>query len=667
MKYTYPDREDALTCELITTEFDGVYWEASEKRVLEYAVKAAEKTAATIKEICPDSRISMLDLGCGMGRLFPTFAQVADEITGVEPDPERWSGACNSAEEVSAETGTPITVLHGDVSLLAENASYPIILSSHVMQHIRKDMSRHLVASMVKHLSPGGLLILTTTHTAGSSDLYFSEFWENGNRQCTPVNGNQFDNLYGKDGILPVRIFAEQTITDMAASEGLELIAIMPYHYKDHHSPEEDAAASEAGDSVDARDVLFLFRKPEKETIDGNISYNFSFSIFNEETGLRTDDEDELRNAIRSAYPDAIFSDDSNALSEPLFRDLDIGQQFLHGGGLPFHCFRALLKNFVLEFSGFETVQSTVFMTVFPESDTVQICICLSVRNADVDDFIYIRQSQSNGAKLRNADGSLYSVREIFDQISSCLHRNVTDIEQSYLLEIKRYGSLNSVDSIMERKTELYGMMTGDEGWRHVPEELAAGRLENNWGSRNFIRFIGFGSNSIFINLSRHAETGDYINNRRVFDHTYYGDINPYFLIDSEIAGINHGIQFSMEMVLVIKTTCSRILRRQANYYSGGIGASLHSDIRKIKTYRGELITTLNKVENLEISEIGELEHVMLQSYHIEPIIEKIKYLLELLESELDLLYQTSTNRLINYLTIAGLILAGIQVLQGIL
>ena len=72
-------------------------------------------------------------------------------------------------------------------------------------------------------------------------------------------------------------------------------------------------------------------------------------------------------------------------------------------------------------------------------------------------------------------------------------------------------------------------------------------------------------------------------------------------------------------------------------------------------------------MENLEISEIGEMERVLLTSQQIDPIIEKVKYLLELLESELDLLYQTSTNRLINLLTVAGLILAAIQVLQGIL
>lgn len=141
--------------------------------------------------------------------------------------------------------------------------------------------------------------------------------------------------------------------------------------------------------------------------------------------------------------------------------------------------------------------------------------------------------------------------------------------------------------------------------------------------------------------------------------------MNPYFLIDSNTAGVNHGILFSLEMVLVIKTICSRVINRQAQFYANN-SSLLSRDIQRIKAYRGELIVILNKVENLQISEVRELERVLLRSYDIEPVIEKIKYLLEILESELELLYQTSTNRLINLLTIAGLVLAAIQVLQGL-
>jgi hypothetical protein len=401
--------------------------------------------------------------------------------------------------------------------------------------------------------------------------------------------------------------------------------------------------------------------------IDGNICYHFSFSIFDEAVGLRTDDEQELRDAIRAAYSEAVFDDDKEAEQEPLFRDLAIGQGFLHGGGLPFGCFRVLLKDYRLQFRDYEIQDSAVFMTVFPESDTVQVCVTLSVKNAQIDDYVYFRHVQGNGAKLKNKDGRLISVKEIFQQVSGCLQRKVTDVEEIYLVEIKRWKDMETVDEIIRQDTrQVYGIMTGDEGWRNVPREMALARLENAWGSRDFIRFISFGTNSVFFNLYDSKGAADYRENRRRFDEAYYGDMNPYFLLNSHIAGVNHGILFSIELVMVMKTICDRILRRQAGHHMGGHGSKLGQEIRKIKAYRGELITALNKVESLEISEIGELERVMLTSQQIEPIIDKIKYLLELLESELDLLYQTSTNRLINFLTVAGLILAALQVLQGL-
>ncbi|MBQ1229233.1 MAG: hypothetical protein IIX87_05085, partial [Firmicutes bacterium] len=332
-----------------------------------------------------------------------------------------------------------------------------------------------------------------------------------------------------------------------------------------------------------------------------------------------------------------------------------IGQGFLHGGGLPFDCFRVKLNNYDYSFKRYNTGEPAVFMTVFPKYDAVQVCICMSVKDAEADDYVYLRHCQGNGAKLTQSDGTELSVKDIFDQVSGCLDRKITDIEETYLLEIKRFGDYEDAESLIAGESEkLYGMMTGDEGWRNVPHAMAAQRMENAWGSRDFMRLVAFGSNSLFINLSGSQLSGEYKENRRSFDARFYGDMNPYFLMDSSVAGVNHGIIFSMELVMVMKTICNRILRRQASYYIGGHGVWLRTEIRKLKGYRGELITTLNKVENLSISEIGEMERVLLISQQIDPIIEKIKYLLELLESELDLLYSTSTNRLVNFLTAAG-------------
>ena len=677
MTYTYPDHQDRLTCQLIETEYDGAYWGKSEDAVLKQACQMISALRQQNKGSWAgeaDEKIRMLDLGCGLGRLFSVFSGAyADEITAAEPDQDRYAEAVKEAERVSKMTAGSVAVLHGDCSVLPEESRFQIVLSSHVMQHIPQDMAEDLMSEMARRLVPGGLLILTTTCTDGAEDLFFRERWLDGARHEEAIDGKTFDETFGLPDVLPVRIFAVDTLKKMAQRRGLTCRKVLAYHYKDHHDPVEDLKANENRDLQGARDAMYLFvKETEKDPviIDGNICYHFSFSIFDEKTGLRTDDEPELRAAIGRAYPDAVFQDDEEALAEPLFRDLKTGQEFLHGGGLPFSCFRVLLKGYQLQFRDYQVADSAVFMTVFSESDTVQICVCLSVKNAGIDDYVYFRHVQGNGAKLLNSDGRMISVKEIFQEVSGCLGRLITDVEETYLVEVKRWGgyeNVSDVTEITERETKpIYGIMTGDEGWRHVPEELARTRMENSWGSRAFIRFISFGANSVFFNLYQNEHAADYRENRRKFDGAYYGDMNPYFLMDNPIAGVNHGILFSMELVMVIKTICNRILRRQAGYYIGGQGTQLRSEIRKLKAYRGELITTLNKVENLQISEIGELEKVMLISQQIEPIIEKIKYLLELLESELDLLYQTSTNRLINFLTVAGLVLAAIQVLQGI-
>lgn len=680
MSYTYPDKDDRLTCQLIEKEFDGTYWAESEARVLSQAMEELRLMKEKRKAAGDTSPFSVLDLGCGVGRLFEKAAEVADEITGVEPDTARFAAAENAGRKVWQSASIPVIVINGDASALPRGKKYSAAVSSHVLQHITCHMAEKMMSELASRLEPEGLLIVTTTYTEGESDRFYCESWEGEDRKSGEIDRERFDELFGKEGVLPCRMFAEDSIVSMAEAEGLELIRISRYHYQNHHSAEEDKEANLSGECEGARDIMYIFRKKSSLLIDGNICYQFSFSIFDEETGLRTDDEKELRAAGRKAYPDAVFMDEPEAIDEPFFRDLKVVENFLHGGGLPFSCFRVLMKNYRLEFdietvsSGgmrqrhFDVRDSAVFMTVFPQSDTVQVCVCLSVKNGTPDDFVYLRQVQGNGAKLKNKDGRILSIGDIFSEVSGCLGRKVTDVAETYLLEVKQLGAYESVDEILEKEKKLvYGMMTGDEGWIHVPDKLAEERLANRWGSRDFMRLVSFGANSVFFNLYESSDAVNYRANRMGYDHDYYGDMNPYFEMNSDIAGVNHGVLFSAELVMVIKTICNRILRRQADYYTGGQSSKLRAEIRKIKAYRGELITTLNRVENLEISEIGEMEKVLLTSQQIEPIIEKIKYLLELLESELDLLYQTSTNRLINLLTIAGLVLAAIQVLQGIL
>ncbi|MBR5488701.1 MAG: class I SAM-dependent methyltransferase, partial [Firmicutes bacterium] len=168
MSYTYPDKNDMLTCQLIDTEFDGKYWGESEEEVLRQAMEEVDHLAG--KRHAKGRPFTLLDLGCGMGRLFQVYAEKADEITAAEPDEARWQAAVDAAAEVSRQTGTPIDVRHGDVRVLPEDQKYSVIVSSHVMQHITCGMAADLMIAMAKRLEPNGLLIMTTTYTDGDED-----------------------------------------------------------------------------------------------------------------------------------------------------------------------------------------------------------------------------------------------------------------------------------------------------------------------------------------------------------------------------------------------------------------------------------------------------------------------------------------------------------------
>ena len=146
---------------------------------------------------------------------------------------------------------------------------------------------------------------------------------------------------------------------------------------------------------------------------------------------------------------------------------------------------------------------------------------------------------------------------------------------------------------------------------------------------------------------------------------SYYNSINDYFSLKSNLAGLNHGILFSVETVMAIKTITNDILDKQTILKTKKVG-NFKVAIKRTQTYRRDLMLTLNKLEDYGMASLGELENLIIRSQHIEPIIDKIKYLLELLESELTLMYSERTNILVNILTIFGLMFTIIQTVIAI-
>ena len=387
-------------------------------------------------------------------------------------------------------------------------------------------------------------------------------------------------------------------------------------------------------------------------TFDGKISYILYFTLFPEQESaqrIKTLKEDMLRN-----YPMAHTEEDDNEI----FRDFKIVQEFLHGGGLPFQCWRLLLCNepVTMEKAGVHQLQ--VMFTAFPEINIGKMTFNLQFQDAGTSQMVYLHHCNGNGAKITFKDGTALSISEMYQQVLKEMNFYGKHGQLAHLIEINRFGNLDDVAVIMQQeKKRMYGIISGDEGWNHIPEELADARIQPDWSSRDFVEFITFGSNFLLLNLIDSPAAKRYRDNQVAFGGTYYGGMNPYFALNPEVAGVNHGIIYAVELVMAMKTIAHRILEFQASFQKNRTG-NFGEDIRQTKDYRRELISTLNRVENIDMTELGELEKVILNSQQISPIIEKIKYLLELLESELDLMYQTRTNAFVNLLTILGLIVA---------
>ena len=387
-------------------------------------------------------------------------------------------------------------------------------------------------------------------------------------------------------------------------------------------------------------------------TFDGKISYILYFTLFPEQESaqrIKTLKADMLRN-----YPMAHTEEDDNEI----FRDFKIVQEFLHGGGLPFQCWRLLLCNEPVTMEKAAVHQLQVMFTAFPEINIGKMTFNLQFQDAGTSQMVYLHHCNGNGAKITFKDGTALSISEMYQQVLKEMNFYGKHGQLAHLIEINRFGDLEDVAVIMQQeKKRMYGIISGDEGWNHIPEELADVRIQPDWSSRDFVEFITFGSNFLLLNLIDSPAAKRYRENQVAFGGTYYGGMNPYFALNPEVAGVNHGIIYAVELVMAMKTIAHRILEFQASFQKNRTG-NFGEDIRQTKDYRRELISTLNRVENIDMTELGELEKVILNSQQISPIIEKIKYLLELLESELDLMYQTRTNAFVNLLTILGLLVA---------
>jgi SAM-dependent methyltransferase len=97
---------------------------------------------------------SILDFGCGVGRTLVSFAQIAQETTGLDVSPSMLQEAATNCRERGLSN---VRLLLSDDSLSALARPYDLIHSCIVFQHISPERGRLLFRQLLGFIRPGGM------------------------------------------------------------------------------------------------------------------------------------------------------------------------------------------------------------------------------------------------------------------------------------------------------------------------------------------------------------------------------------------------------------------------------------------------------------------------------------------------------------------------------
>jgi 2-polyprenyl-3-methyl-5-hydroxy-6-metoxy-1,4-benzoquinol methylase len=105
---------------------------------------------------------TVLDFGCGVGRLLIPFAKVADEAVGLDVSSSMLQEAQRNCDEHGLRN---VRRLDSDDSLSTLTGTFDLIHSCIVFQHIPAERGRAIFSKLLQHLRPGGVGAIHLTYS----------------------------------------------------------------------------------------------------------------------------------------------------------------------------------------------------------------------------------------------------------------------------------------------------------------------------------------------------------------------------------------------------------------------------------------------------------------------------------------------------------------------
>ena len=230
-QYTYPDLKDEITCLFIGNHelYEG-YWVESENHILDLMKRH-------IDENIQSEKISLLDAGCGEGRLTAYFSKYFDHILAIDPDKSR----LDTAKEIIQNLGVSDKVHFDGIPLeeLGEREKFDVILCSHILQHVHTELIIKILSKLKRILKEEGLLFITTCHSTKGTDYFVKEFLTNSDFTEEVIDKDRFNSLVFVKNQLPQHLFSFKSLGKMLKKSDFDII-----DYKVFHILEKDLRTS---------------------------------------------------------------------------------------------------------------------------------------------------------------------------------------------------------------------------------------------------------------------------------------------------------------------------------------------------------------------------------------------------------------------------------------
>lgn len=230
--YRYPDTNDCCVEIAVGYEPYSGYWDQSEMIILEHVYKRL----GAINLPCQDQ--SILDAGCGDGRLLKYFAPLFGSIVAIDPDPVRLGRAAETAKIEGFACKSNFENI--SIEEYSKQHLYDFILCSHVIEHVHTLLLAKILQSLRQLLSKKGVLLITTSHSRNMDEHFTKITLHNGEHREEFISEIAFNILTREKQlrcdtiVLPIHKFTRKSLYRMFHRVGLKIDVFRVYHELDN-------------------------------------------------------------------------------------------------------------------------------------------------------------------------------------------------------------------------------------------------------------------------------------------------------------------------------------------------------------------------------------------------------------------------------------------------